>query len=222
VATGLVDQLPDVPGLAERWGRDVLHCPYCHGWEVQDRRIGVLATGPAALHQAKLWRQWSAHVLLLLHGGPAPAEPDAVPLAARGITIVDGRVARLEVAADTLVGVRLDSGAVIPLDAVVVSPRFTPRTSGLESLGLTAIDVEMGGHVMGSQISADPTGATTVPGVWVAGNVADGRAQVIMAAAAGLTAAAAINADLVAEDTRAAVDAYRTGTSSELLAPSSG
>jgi thioredoxin reductase/2-polyprenyl-3-methyl-5-hydroxy-6-metoxy-1,4-benzoquinol methylase len=209
VTTGLVDELPDVPGLAERWGRDVLHCPYCHGWEVRDRRIGVLGTGPLAAHQAELWRQWSPHVMLLVHGTPAPGAEEAERLAARGITVVDGPVAGLEVAGDTLTGVRLASGEVVALDAVVVAPRFTARAGVLESLGLKPVDVEVGGHVMGSQVSADATGATAVPGVWVAGNVADVRAQVIVAAAAGLNAAAAINADLVAEETRDAVDAYR-------------
>ncbi|MFD3685921.1 hypothetical protein ACFWTE_14015 [Nocardiopsis sp. NPDC058631] len=59
VATGLQEELPDVPGLAERWGRDVVHCPYCHGWEVRDQPIGVLATGVSAVHEALLWRQRS-------------------------------------------------------------------------------------------------------------------------------------------------------------------
>src|ERR1700730_11279056 len=88
VTTGLVDELPDVPGVAERWGRDVLHCPHCHGWEVRDRRIGVLATGPLAPHQAELWRQWSPHVMLLVHDTPAPGAEEAERLAARGITVV--------------------------------------------------------------------------------------------------------------------------------------
>ncbi|MEZ0077155.1 FAD-dependent oxidoreductase [Planotetraspora sp. GP83] len=209
VATGLVDELPDVPGLAQRWGRDVLHCPYCHGWEVRDRRIGVLATGPLAWHQAELWRQWSPHVLVLLHHTPAPGAEQAERLAARGITVVDGPVAGLEVAGDTLTGVRLASGEIVALDGVVVSPRLSARADVLESLGLKPVDVEFGGQVVGSQVPADPTGATSVPGVWVAGNVADVQAQVIVAAAAGLKAGAAINADLVAEDTRDAVDAYR-------------
>ncbi|MBX6356995.1 MAG: NAD(P)/FAD-dependent oxidoreductase [Micromonosporaceae bacterium] len=210
VTTGLVDELPDVPGLAERWGRDVLHCPYCHGWEVRDRRIGVLATGPNAAHQAELWRQWSAQVTLIVHSVRPDAE-QADRLAARGITIADGPVAGLEVAGDRLTGVRLASGQVVALDAVVVAPRFTARSQVLESLGLEPVDVEMNGHVIGGQIPADPSGATAVPGVWVAGNVADHRAQVIVAAAAGLTAGAAINADLVAEETRAAVEAHRAG-----------
>ncbi len=209
VATGLVDELPDVPGVAQRWGRDVLHCPYCHGWEVRDRRIGVLATGPLATQQAHLWRQWSRYVLLLLHGTPAPGAEEAERLAARGVTVVDGPVAGIEVAGDALTGVRLASGEVVTLDAVVVAPRLSARADVVEPFGLKPVDVELGGQVIGSQVPADPTGATAVPGVWVAGNVADVRAQVVTAAAAGLNAAAAINADLVAEDTRTAVDAYR-------------
>src|SRR5262245_26140491 len=97
VTTGLVDELPDVPGVAERWGRDVLHCPYCHGWEVRGGRIGVLATGPTGLTHAQTWRQWSPHVLLLRHGtAPLETEPlepeQAERLAARGIVVVPGRV----------------------------------------------------------------------------------------------------------------------------------
>ncbi|MFC4017755.1 FAD-dependent oxidoreductase [Micromonospora sp. GCM10011542] len=209
VATGLTDELPDVPGVAERWGRDVLHCPYCHGWEVRDRRIGVLATGPLALHQAELWRQWSSDVLLLLHDAPALDEVAAERLAARGVAVVPGPVAALEVTGDALTGVRLASGRVVALDALVVAARPVPRAEMLVGLGLAPEEVTMGGHVVGSQIPADATGATSVPGVWVAGNVADVRGQVIAAAAAGLAAGAAINADLIAEETRAAVDAYR-------------
>ncbi len=209
VTTGLVDELPDVPGVAERWGRDVLHCPYCHGWEVRDRRVGILATGPLAAQQANLWRQWSPHVMLLVHDTPAPGVEEAERLAARGITVVDGPVAALEVAGDTLNGVRLASGEVVALDAVVVAPRSTARAGVVVSLGLSPVDVEVDGHVVGNRIPADATGATAVPGVWVAGNVADVRAQVIVAAAAGLAAGAAINADLVAEETRDAVDAHR-------------
>jgi thioredoxin reductase/SAM-dependent methyltransferase len=209
VTTGLVDELPDVPGLVGRWGRDVLHCPYCHGHEVRDRRIGVLAGGPLSVEQANLWRQWSPHVTLLTHDTPAPSGDEAERLAAREIAVVAGPVASLEVAGDVLTGVRLTSGEVVGLDALVVAPRFTARAGVLESLGLKPVDVEHGGQVVGSQIPADPAGGTDVPGVWVAGNVGDVRAQVITSAAAGLNAAAAINADLVAEDTRVAVADYR-------------
>ena len=209
VTTGLVDELPDVPGVAERWGRDVLHCPYCHGHEVRDRPIGVLGTNGSAVHQALMWRAWSDDVTLFLHGAPAPGEDEAEQLAARGIPVVEGPVAALEVDGDRLTGVRLADGSVKACAAVVVSPRSTARSELLVALGLTAREVEMGGVVLGAAVPADPSGATAVPGVRVAGNVTDLRAQVITAAAGGLTAAAALNADLIAEDTARAVATMR-------------
>jgi thioredoxin reductase len=205
VTTGLVDELPAVPGLAERWGRDVLHCPYCHGWEVRDQAIGILATGPMSVHQALLFRQLSDDVTLLLHTGPALSTEDAEQLGARGVVCVEGEVAAVQVDADRLSGVRLRSGVVVPLQALVVAPRFTARADFLRSLGLETAELTMGEHVLGSYVPADPMGATAVPGVWVAGNVTDLKAQVIGSAAGGLTAAAAVNADLVAEDARIAV-----------------
>ena len=109
VATGLADELPDIAGLRERWGRDVIHCPYCHGWEVRDKKIGVLATGPMSVHQALLFRQLSAHVAFFSHTTP-PTDEQAEQLTARGIGIVDGPVASLEVADERIVGVMLDDG----------------------------------------------------------------------------------------------------------------
>ncbi|WP_042364774.1 methyltransferase domain-containing protein [Streptacidiphilus neutrinimicus] len=209
VTTGLADELPEVPGLAERFGRDALHCPYCHGWEVRGGRVGVLATSPLAWHHAELWRQWSEHVIVLRHGVEAPDAAQAERLAARGIHVADGPVTAVEAAEDRLTGVRLASGELVPLDALVVAPRMTARAELLESLGLRPEPVEFGGEVVGSRVAADPTGATEVPGLWVAGNVADVSAQVVVSAAAGLRAGAMINADLVAADTRDAVEAYR-------------
>lgn len=209
VATGLVDELPDVPGLAARWGRDVLHCPYCHGYEVRDRAIGVLATGPTAVHQTLLFRQLSDDVTLFLHTAPDLTADEREQLAALGVAVVEGEVAAVEVADDRLTGLRLRSGVVVPREAVVVAPRFVARAEVLSSLGVDAVEQEMAGVVVGTAVPADGTGATAVPGVWVAGNVADMRAQVVSSAAAGLNAGAAINADLVAEDARRAVTAHR-------------
>ncbi|WP_300012503.1 NAD(P)/FAD-dependent oxidoreductase [Pseudonocardia sp.] len=209
LTTGLVDELPEVDGLAGRWGRDVLHCPYCHGYEVRDRAIGVLATGPAAMHHVQLFRQLSSDVTLFLHTGPEPTDEQWEQLAARGIAVVDGEVAGVEVTDGRLCGVRLRSGEVVAREALVVAPRFTARTPAVAGLSVT--EVRMGEYVVGSQVDTDPTGATSVPGVWAAGNVADVMAQVGAAAAAGVRAGAAINADLVAEDVRAAVAARRVG-----------
>jgi thioredoxin reductase len=209
VTTGLVDELPELPGLSERWGRDVLHCPYCHGWEARDRAIGVLATGPLSVHQALMWRQLSADVTFFRHTAPAPSDDEAEQLAALGIRVVDGEVTAVVVDGDRLTGVRLASGSVVDRDVVVVAPRFTARSELLTSLGLETAELVMNDAVVGTYVPADPMGATAVPGVWVAGNVTALQAQVISSAAAGLNAGAAINADLVAEDARAAVVAAR-------------
>ncbi|MBK5250048.1 MAG: NAD(P)/FAD-dependent oxidoreductase [Actinomycetales bacterium] len=159
-----------------------------------------------AVHQALLFRQWTADVTLFVHTAPDPTAEEWEQLAARGIAVVDGQVAALEVSDDRLTGVRLRSGEIFDREAVVVAPRFTARADALASLG---IEEEIDGHVIGTYVPADARGATAVPGVRVAGNVADLRAQVVTAVAAGPTIAAAINADLIAEDTRLAVAARR-------------
>ena len=206
VATGLIDELPDVPGVQERWGRDVLHCPYCHGWEVRDRAIGVLASGPLSVHQALLFRQLSADVTFFSPTMLPPTDEQAEQLAARGISVVDGEVASLEVVEDCLMGIRLGDGRVVGQEALVVSPRMTARAGFLADLGLRAVEHPGG---VGEHMASDATGRTEVPGVWVAGNVTDLAAHVGAAAAAGTFAAAQINADLVTEDTNGAVTAYR-------------
>ncbi|WP_329063167.1 NAD(P)/FAD-dependent oxidoreductase [Streptomyces sp. NBC_01429] len=205
VTTGLTDELPEVPGLAGRWGREVLHCPYCHGWEVRDEPIGVLSSGPLGVHQALMWRQWSKDVTLFLHTGPEPDDEEYERLAAREIAVVDGEVTGVEVTGDRLAGVRLADGRTLPCQAVVVAPRFTARAGFLTGLGLDVTEQEMSGHVVATHIAADPTGATGVPGVWVAGNVTNPTAQVNAAATGGTLAGAAINADLTAEEIRVAV-----------------
>jgi len=207
VTTGLTDELPGVPGLAERFGRDVLHCPYCHGWEVRDQVIGVLATSVMAIHQALLFSQLSDDVTLFLNNGPEPTEEQWEQLAARGISVVLGKVEAVEVTDDKLSGVRLDSGRVIPCEALVVQPLARARASFLDGLGLKAAELEVNGVSIGNAVQADPAGRTSVPGVWVAGNVTAPMAQVIAAAAAGLTAGAAINFDLIEQETRLAVAA---------------
>ena len=209
VATGLIDELPAIPGVRERWGRDVLHCPYCHGWEVRDQTIGILGTGPTAVHMALLFRQLSADVILFQHTAPPLTEEQAEQLTARGITIIAGEVSALDIQDDQLAGVRLRSGECVPRQAVVVAPRFTARVDVLTALGLEPTEMLIGDVVVGSYIPADATGATTVPGVWVAGNVTDLMGQVVAVAAAGAKAGAVINADLVAEETAQAVAVAR-------------
>ena len=209
VASGLVDELPDLPGLRARWGRDVLHCPYCHGWEVRDQAIGVLATGTRAVHQALLFRQLSDDVILFQHIMSPLGENEAEQLRARQIRVITGEVASLQVDSDHLVGIRLADGTVISRDVLSVVPRMIARADFLAPLGLVVAEHPSG---LGEHIPADAAGRTHVSGVWVAGNVTDIAAQVGAAAAAGALAAADINADLVDEDARSAVEAAATAT----------
>jgi thioredoxin reductase len=199
VATGLIDELPAIPGLRERWGRDVVHCPYCHGWEIRDSAIAVIGTNEHAVHQALLFRQWSADLTLVLHAAPEPTVEQAEQLAARDVAVVRDEVVAVETAGDRLTGVRLASGETVACDAIALLPRFVARTAGLEGLGLATPPHPMG---IGEQIEADPMGLTGVPGVYAAGNARDVAASVVTAADNGVRAAAALNADLVAEDAR--------------------
>ncbi|GAA4692995.1 NAD(P)/FAD-dependent oxidoreductase [Pseudonocardia yuanmonensis] len=206
VTTGLVDELPDVRGLRERWGRDVVHCPYCHGWEIRDQAIGVLASGPMSLHQVQLFRQWSTDVVFFTHTSAPPAGEAAEQLAARGVTVVEGAVESLVVVDDRLVGLRLADGRTVAREAVAVASRMVARAGFLGSLGLRTVEHPSGA---GEHLRTDATGRTDVPGVWAAGNVTDPSAQVGAAAAGGAWAAAQINADLIGDETRRAVAAFR-------------
>ena len=206
VTTGLVDELPDVAGLRERWGKDVVHCPYCHGWEVRDQPIGVLASSPLAMHQVLLFRQLSDDVVLFTNGMDFDTD-QREQLLALAVGVVDGQVGEVEVSDDRIVGVRLVDGRTVPRRVVVTTTRMVARAGFLASLGLTTVPHASG---MGEHVVVDATGRTDVPGVWAAGNVTDLSAQVGGAAAAGALAGAQINSDLALEDARRAVEDYRT------------
>jgi thioredoxin reductase len=196
VATGLRDEMPDIPGLRERWARDVLHCPYCHGYEVKDQTLGVLGWQPEATRYAHIIRQWSRDVVYLAPAGTLSAGERA-ELSARTVAVVEGEVQRVVVDDDRLCGVDLDDGDRVYLDALFVPPRFVPNHNLLVGLGC---ELDPGGWAI-----TDDTGLTSVAGVWAAGNVTNPRAQVITAAGEGSTAAIAINADLVQDDVRNAL-----------------
>ncbi|MFH8611570.1 NAD(P)/FAD-dependent oxidoreductase [Streptomyces sp. NPDC018029] len=206
MATGLVDELPAVPGVAERWGRDVLHCPYCHGWEVRDQPFGVLAGDPFNSHQALLVTQWSKDVTLFLHTVRDLPDAEWERLAAAGVQVVEGEVAGLEVEDDRLAGVRLADGRVFPRSVLFVAAKPVARTGLLSALGAEFKETPFGPYP-----TVDETFRTTVPGVWAVGNAAGPMEQVINAASAGYRAGSMINADLVMADIDAAVSRRRAG-----------
>jgi thioredoxin reductase len=203
VTTGLRDELPDIPGLRDRWGSDVLHCPYCHGHEVRDRQLGVVGGTPGAVRYAQIVRQWT-HDLVYFTPPETLTAAERTQLLARAIGVVEGSIDQLVIDDDDqLRGVQMRDGCVILRDVLFVPPRFVANSHLLDGLGC---NVDADGWV-----TADPTGRTSVPGVWAAGNVIDPRAQVITAAGAGSAAAIALNADLVEDDVRNAVRDFKHG-----------
>lgn len=206
IATGLRDELPDVPGLAEHWGRGVVHCPFCHGWEVRDEAIGIIATRPASIHQALMFRQLSEDITVFAPG----LEIDAASrerCEALGIRLLDAPIEGIVPDADGgIAGVRLAGGEIVPRTVLTVATVMSPRLEGLEGLEL-AIEEVPGG--MGQKISSGFAGTTEVPGVWVAGNAADPSAQVGASAAGGALAGGHIHGMLVMADAEAAVAAHR-------------
>jgi thioredoxin reductase len=208
VATGVRDVLPDVPGLARHWGHGLVHCPYCHGWEVRDEPIGVLAVGPVSVHQALLFRQLTEDLVYFTRGTDLDEETRA-RFTARGVRIVDTPVEEVVSDADgALAGVRLAGGQVVARRVLAVGTVMRARTEGLDGLGLPMDDLPGG---MGRRFVSGMAGITEVPGVWVAGNATDPTAQVGASAVAGALAGAHLNADLAAADTDAALAAARLG-----------
>lgn len=206
IATGLADDLPDIPGVEAAWGRSVLHCPFCHGWEVREKRIAVIGRNENALHQVILFRQLSDDVTLFLHEAPQPTDEQWEQLAALGVPVVTPPVKRLVVDGTDVRAVEIEGGRSFPVDAVVVAPVFTARTELFAALG-----GQPAATPFGLRIEADPRGQTTVPGVWAAGNAADLTAMVVASSAAGVVAGAAVHGDLAARDLARAVERRRAG-----------
>lgn len=194
VATGLTDRLPDIPGLARWWGRGVLHCPYCHGYEVRDQRLGVLATGPLGLHQAQLLRQWSQN-LTFFSAGAGELEPEMVRrLDSRGIRIVAEPVVEV-LGDDRLRSVRTADGTVIELDAV-----FTAGTAEPHDGFLAPLELARQTNPVGSFLAVDRTGRTSHPRIFAVGNVVDPMANVAQSMGAGSLTGGFVNMELVTED----------------------
>lgn len=194
VATGLVDRLPGVRGLGELWGRDVVSCPYCHGWEVAGTEFALLATRPAHLSRAVLLTQWSPRVRVFLHHmeiGDVDADLRKTAEAA-GAEIVGGPVAEVMAAAGRLTAVRTADGRSFAHAVLFVVPDLVPRTELLAGIG-AVLDNDGWPVVNGA-------GVTSVPGVWAIGNAVSSAHKVIHAAASGTTAAEAVNEDLLYAD----------------------
>lgn len=190
LAYGISDVLPDLPGLGQRWGKSVLHCPYCHGYEFAERPLGVLAVSLLSAHQALLIAEWGP-TTLYLNGTEMPDEPTCVQLAERGVEIEPAPLAGLLGEGDTLSGVRLMDGRTTAINALYLVPRSRLNSPLAERLGC-ALDEGPFGPV----IRTDGAKLTTVAGVYAAGDVARAPHSVSWAAADGVTAGISVHQSL--------------------------
>jgi thioredoxin reductase len=191
LAFGISDELPAIPGLAERWGRSVLHCPYCHGFEFSGRRLGVLHVSPMSLHQAMLIAEWGP-TTLFLNGASEPDEAALAQLHKRGVAIERSEVVSLQGEGTDLASVELIDGRRSSLDALYLGPR-TRLNSDIAN-GLRC-ELEEGPY--GPIIRTDPQRLTTVPGVFAAGDITRAVHNVTWASADGVTAGLALHRSLI-------------------------
>ncbi len=201
VATGLTDELPLIPGLAQRWGSTVLHCPYCHGWEVRDRRLGVLLTSPLAIHQAELLRQFSDQVTVFTAGIEVP-DATRHRLRARGVRLVDAAVTEIAGDGEVIESVHTADGGSHPIDALFTAGRPRTHEDFLAHLELARTETPFG-----SFLAVDQAGKTSNDRIWAAGNVASPMTNVPMSIGAGTMAGAALNGALAGWDFDAAAHA---------------
>jgi thioredoxin reductase len=191
LAFGVNDTLPPLPGLRERWGKSVLHCPYCHGYEFAGRRLGVLHSASFSAHQALLVADWGP-TTLYLNGAPAPDADTAAQLARRGVAIEPAPIVALSGEEQALSALRLADGREAAVDALFVASRVRFNSALAEQLGC-AIDE----GPMGPFIRTDDSRQTTVPGVYAAGDIARAMHNATWAAADGVTAGASAHQALV-------------------------
>jgi thioredoxin reductase len=207
VATGLIDELPDIPGVRELWGSAVHHCPHCHGHEVAGRNIVVIGGEVPAmtLHQAALLRRYSDRVTLCPHD-MGTRDTERGRLEAFGVRIQDGTVARFRADHGHLTGIEFADGTVKECEAAFIAPHPRPNDTILHALGCATVPDT-------GWVAVEGPGATSVPGVWACGNVVNPRAQVITAAGEASATAIAITSWLLETDIEVAVQRARMNRS---------
>jgi thioredoxin reductase len=191
LAMGVRDVLPETPGVRELWGNGVFHCPYCHGWELAGRPLGIYARGEAALHFSKLLRAWSTDLMLFTDGPPELSPEDEQSIRSNGVSVRTDPVERL-VGTNGLDAVVMKNGDVISRAGVFVRPKQELRSDLPARLGC---ELTPEGRVVG-----DVLGRTSVPRVFVAGDAGPAQQSVVAAAASGAAAGAVLNFDLLDAD----------------------
>ena len=191
LATGVLDELVPIPGLAECWGISVLHCPYCHGYEVRGQQLGLLANGAVAAELVALLRNWSRK-LTVFTNGPADFTPEhQALLQAHQVPVVEEPILDVPHQGGYLSGLRTADGQLHPLEAVFA--RFPTRLPGdlARQLGCSLTETGL--------IQVTEVCATNVPNLFAAGDATTGMRQVAAAVAQGAKAGAWLNRELITD-----------------------
>jgi thioredoxin reductase len=191
LAFGISDELPDIPGLAERWGKSVLHCPYCHGYEFSGQRLGVLNVSSMSMHQAMLIAEWGP-TTLFLNGAPEPDAPTHAQLQKHGVTIEPAPVKALRGDGDQLCEIEFVDGRTWSLDALYLGPHTRLNSNIAQHLGC-----EMEDGSFGLVVRTDPQKMTTVSGVYAAGDITRSSHNATWASADGVMAGMMVHRSLV-------------------------
>ena len=191
LATGLVDKLPELPGLKERWGQTIVHCPYCHGHELKHHAMGVLATSAMSSHQAAMLPDWGV-TTLFTQGEFIPDEEELAFLQKRGVTIENTPVKEVLGDAPNIDGVRLADGRVIEIGAMYVGGKTLMASPIAASLGC-----EIENSDTGESIKTDDFKLTSVEGVYACGDISNQWQNATFASASGVMAGAAVHQSLI-------------------------
>ncbi|MDB5473282.1 MAG: thioredoxin reductase protein [Devosia sp.] len=180
---GRTDHFPDVPGFAECWGKSVVSCPYCHGYEVAGKHWGLLYHSPVSVHVPPLYNHWTDRITLFTDGHDLPRD-ERQTLEQRGVVVVDGPIASLAHTSGELAAVVMADGRSVAIDTLFAHPRSTPSSNLHEALGVT-----MAASSVGEVIKTDENHQTSLPGVYAAGDVANPMSSLTVATHAGAMAA---------------------------------
>ncbi|VWD40554.1 NAD(P)/FAD-dependent oxidoreductase [Burkholderia contaminans] len=191
LATGIRDELPALPGLAERWGVSVLHCPYCHGYEVSGQQLGVLASHPLSVHQAILIPDWGP-TTWFTQGVVDANEEEAALLDARGVRIERSPVVEILGDAPRIEALRLADGQVVPIDALFVGAHTAMASDLAQQLGCAFDD-----GPLGPVVRVDAMKQTSVAGVFAAGDASTPMTNATFASASGVMAGVAAHRSLI-------------------------
>lgn len=200
IASGVVDEMPEIPGFAEAWGRGIHHCPYCHGWEIRNRPLAVYGGGDLAMHSVTLIRNWSRDIFFITDGTEVQEE-DKKKLDALGVPVYEGPISRIELDAEAgkLTGIVLEDGTELEREALFANP---PQRQGSELAEMLGCEIQYVEMMRAYTISTDPmTRETSVKGVYAAGDAGIPPAQSLPnSVATGSNAGAFINYALASDD----------------------